>query len=185
MNPFENQKAYGVLYLGPYKVPGIILEIEGCDREYVWEVKKPISTGGADADFKGVKVADGIRVKSALVTAMDFLDLATFRKNVTPPKGKKPSAFDVRNAIFTNNGIKSAAIRKIGQEHWEGEGGKGLWTFMLELLEYDPAKKTAVGAVGGSKSGGAAGNAASNFKEEAQSAADKEIEDLLKKAKAA
>ncbi len=183
MNPFDHQKAYGTMKLGPHQVPGVIQDIDGADREFVWEVKKPVSTGGADADFKGAKLAEGIKVKSELVTAADFLALEKFRKSVTPPKGQKPSAFDVTNAILTNNGIARVTIKKVGQEKWEG----GRWTFTLELLEHDPAKKTAVGAVGSSKSSTASSGkpGSPGYVEPVQSAADKQIEALLAKAKAA
>lgn len=184
LNPFDNQAAFGTMKLGPNAVPGIILEIDGADREYEWDVQKPVATGGASNNYKGQKVADSIKVKCALVTASHFVALERFRTAVKPAKGKKPSAFDVVNAILTNNGIKSVTIKKIGQERYEGNG---LWTFTLELLEHDPAKATATGAVAGSKSSGAAGAAPGSpgYVESAQSKADKEIEELLKKAQAA
>lgn len=187
LNPFDNQKAYGTMKLGPNLVPGIIQDIDGADREFEWDVQKPVQTGGADNAYKGPKVADGIKVKCALATASDFVDLKKFRAAVRPPKGQKPSAWDVTNAILNNQEIARVTIRKIGQEKWEGEGGKGLWTFELILLEHDPAKKTATGAVTGSKSGGAAGAAPGSpgYVEPVQSAADKQIDALLKKAQAA
>jgi hypothetical protein len=187
LNPFDNQKAYGRMLVGPNALPGIVLEIDGADRDYDWDVQKPVATGGAAANFKGQKIADGIRVKCGLVTAGDFLDLAKVRAALRPAKGQKPSAFDVTNAILNNQGIKSVTVKKIGQEKWEGEGGKGLWTVELVFLEYDPPKATAVGAVAGSKSAGAAGAAPGSpgYVEPVQSAADKKIDALLATAKAA
>jgi hypothetical protein len=178
LNPIENPSAYGRMKVGSYKLPGIITAISGADRKYSFDKQKAVGKGGASSVFKGEEIADSIKVTCSLVTVAHFNELRAFREGVMPARGKKPDALDVDNAILQDQGIKSVALKTLGQVAWQGGG---LWTVEIEFTEYSPPAPTQTGAADKSKPGGP-----TKFIEPPQSArsdADKQLDELLKKAK--
>ena len=142
IDPFTNQAAYGKMTVGTVRLPGVITEITGADRKWKFDEQKAVGTGGASLVYKGEEIAGSIKVKCSLSTVGDFAALKAARRVLATPKGQKPNAFDVRNAILNNQGIKSVQIKMIGQETY---AGAGLWTVEWELGEYNPPKPTATG----------------------------------------
>jgi len=148
LNPFTHQAAYGKMTVGSVRLPGVITEITGADRKWNYDKQKAVGTGGASLVYKGEEIADSIKVKCSLSTVADFNALANARKTLSTPKGQKPTAFDVKNALLNNQGIKSVMLKMIGQETY---AGAGLWTVEWELSEYNPPAPTATGAATSSK----------------------------------
>ena len=177
MNPHDHQKAYGTFIVGKTKLPGIVVDIKGADREWEWQVQKAQGTSGATAKRKGRKVQEAIVVTCELVEATDWDDLEKARAELESKDDKDPEALDVQNAVLNNNRIKSLQVKKIGQEVWDRSGGR--WTVEFTFIEYDPSKKSATGAAKGSKS------TQKWVEAGAQSEADSEIDKLVKKAKEA
>lgn len=176
VDPFTTPAAFGKMTLGSFPMPGIITEIDGCDREYEWQEQKAVGQGGATTVFRGEKIAGSIKVKCLLVTVQHFLDLATLRTGVMPPRGKKPAALDVDNEHFLANHIRSVALKKFPQVKWEGNG---TWSVTFEFTEHYPPRPAAVGANDGSK-------AKWMLKEGgAPSEVDRQVNELLDKAKKA
>ena len=177
LNPFDDQPAYGKMALGQFMMPGIIVEIEGADRSYQWDKQKAVGKGGASSVYKGEELAESIKVKCALVNAAHFAELAALRQGIIPPKGQKPSAYDVVNALLNDNGIKSVALKKLGQPKYEANG---LWSVTFEFTEYSPPKPTKTGPAAGSKSA-----STTWVQAPVQDETDRKIDGLLKKAKEA
>lgn len=174
MNPFDHQKAYATMDLGPHRVPGHITKITGCGIQWDWETTKSQGTSGGTDKFKGQKKNDSIKVECSLTTPAHHEELEAFRVAMIPPEGKAPPAFDARNAVLNNGRIKSVTINEIGQE--EDQGG-GQWKYVLDLRKFAPPKPTATGAPKGAK------GTTKWVEPDAKSPADKAVDDLLKKAK--
>jgi hypothetical protein len=166
--------------VGTVRLPGVITEITGADRKWKFDEQKAVGTGGASLVYKGEEIAGSIKVKCSLSTVGDFAALKAARRVLATPKGQKPSAFDVKNAILNNQGIKSVQIKMIGQETY---AGAGLWTVEWELGEYNPPKPTATGAATSSKPANDTTPAVAP--PTASSAAELQLAALLEKAKAA
>jgi hypothetical protein len=148
LNPFDHQGAYGQMALAGIPLPGVVIEITGADRKWSFDKQKAVNNSGASLNYKGEELADSIKVKCSLTTASHFVDLDAARKALATPKGQKPIARDVKNAILNNQGIKAVQIKQIGQETY---AGAGQWTVEWELAEYNPPSPTATGAADASK----------------------------------
>lgn len=179
LNPLDHQDAYGKMTLADVPLPGVIIEITGADRKWTFDKQKAVNNGGASLNFKGEEIADAIKVKCSLTSVSHFVDLAAARKALATPKGQKPVARDVKNAILNNQGISSVQIKMIGQETY---AGAGQWTVEFELAEYNPPSPTKTGAADGSKTTDPSKPAAQPT---AADAASQMVADLLKKAQAA
>jgi len=180
IDPITHPRAYGRMTVGTVRLPGVITEITGADRKWKFDEQKAVGAGGASLNFKGEEIASSIKVKCSLTTVSHFAELAAARKALTTPKGQKPTAKDVKNAILNNQRSKSVQVKMIGQETY---AGAGLWTVEFELAEYNPPAPTATGAASSSQPANAGGAKAAPIP--AQTAQEQQLVALIAKAQAA
>jgi hypothetical protein len=175
VNPFDNPDAYRLMTVGGLATPGALVEIDGANRGFKWDVQQGVSTSKATSVYKGELLTEGIKTTHHLTEPDHFRAMRAMRKLVVPLKSKKPDAFDVKNAIFNDNEISSITIKQWGEEK---HAGGGLWVLVLEWDENSPSTPTATGAAAASK----AYVNASPHGASANDEADKQIEDLTKEA---
>lgn len=181
-NPYDDEGWGTVTLAGTIGFPGIVTDISGADREWEWDVKKGAKKQGSTATHKGQKANESIKITVSCPRRSDFDELFAFRDAVCPTEGEKPATFNIVNQVVNFNRINRVSIKKFGQPKFEK--GKGGWTCEFEFIENSPSKDTKTGPQdpakpdGGGKGGKDDGKAPAAPKD----AADKEIDELVKKA---
>lgn len=182
-NPYDDPDGWGTITLaGSINFPGIITDITGADREWEWDVKKGTGKKGATATSKGEKVVEALKITCQCPRRSDFDELFAFRDAVCPPSGEKPATFSIQNQVINFNKITRVSIKKFGQPKPDAKGNK--WSCEFDFIENNPSSATKTGPQDPAKpdGGGAKDKKDGAAPATPKDAADKEIDDLVKKA---
>lgn len=173
-NPFRDPGPWGFVYINDVLIEATLIEVDGAQKPEDWQVTKGTGTDGATAAWKGTKLAEKIKLKFRATDEASFDAMSDLLAMVRPKLGEKPPTVTIVNAIVNWGGISKVTLHEPAFPKWEDS--KQAWEFEWEFIEYAPSKPTKTGPSDPSKPGGGAAPTA-------QSAAEKELQDLLKEAK--
>ncbi len=149
IDPLSNPQAFDFITVAGVNSPGVC-EVTGHDREYGFDVKKGKGTAGATTTQTSAPPMEP-KVKFKLWTPAHFAAWPAFRALLKlDPTKKATQAFDIYHPFLAESECKAVVTKKIGGLVHEGNG---LYSRVVEFLEYLPASKTsAVSTPTGSKS---------------------------------
>ena len=122
MNPHDNNNLFYKLTAGDKDSPGKIVAITDCDREWVWDEKKPTKQEGVDAILHGVKrgiVAVTFWLWKDYDTNIDHFELwDAFQDQLESfNSGPEARAFEVYHPVLSRQGYTELRLKKIyGQQ---------------------------------------------------------------------
>lgn len=183
VNPVTSPELWDVLYVAGQPSPGIA-QVTGFSRSSDWDVKKAKGSSGASATLQGEPLAKG-KAKFLLWLPAHFAAWDDFRVLLKSGQkdAKKITALDVQYPDLADLEIHSIVTEDVGQ--LVDEGG-GLSSVTVDILEYRAPTKaggTPNAAQATQWTDGPNGNP--QKPDSAASQQEKELDDLLKKAKAA
>lgn len=152
MNPIDNEDAYHALVIGGVVSPGVVT-LSGFKREVKWDVKAGGGEDGASTSRNGKDPAKGTATFSLVLDPVlgvdEFAAWEAFLPTLQSTFDKAaPQALDVYHPDLALLGITAVVVEGIGQLTHDGMGGASV---VVDLLEYRPPKKKAVGKSKGSK----------------------------------
>lgn len=171
--PFD-PGAFGFVYFDDIIVQATLLEVDGCTKPEEWQITKGSGSDGATADWKGTKLAEKIKLKFRATTDAEYADQGRLRDQLRPKLGQKPPSVTITLAMVNWGGIYKVRLVEPAYPKWVAD--KRAFDFEWEVGEHAPSKQTKTGASDPAKpeSADAGGK---------QSAAEKELANLLKEAK--
>lgn len=153
LNPFVDPSPWGVVDIGGMRVPGVVLSIDGHEKPEKWNVQEPTEKSGATTVWKGTKLADSIKIVTAITNAEAFAAYVVLRDTLRPKLGTKPPSHVIVHPAVNFSGITRVSCGNVGPPKWVASGG--YWTGEITLVEYNPPKPTNTGVASAPKPGGA------------------------------
>jgi len=150
IDPINNPEAWDTLRVGQTISPGVA-EIGDIKTKNEWDVKKGKGVYGSTLTFVG-RPPSHFSVTFKLWTADHFVKWDLFRPLFKYDPAKKAiQAIDVYHPALADIELTSVVCEGVGAVHHEGGG---LYTIVVDFIEFFPAQKTsAVGTPGGSTPG--------------------------------
>lgn len=144
LNPFaDGNEEWGWIEIGGVEVPGVVQSIDGAEKPDEWQVQKGTKESNASTDWKGTKLAESIKIVTALFDANSFEQYYVLRDTLRPKLGEKPPALTIFHGAINFNGITRVSVKNIGAPKWQRAGG--YWTGEIELIEFSPPKPANTG----------------------------------------
>lgn len=200
-NPYRDAGPFGIVEIGGVVVPGILQSINGCVAKQDWNFQKAGGGGGAANQanpdpanaaaaaatasaaqtagsfgisvWRGALLAEEIEVISDVSRERHWDDMLDFILVLMPKRGKKVPSHSLVNPYANIVGISRCAVRELSVPLEEKIGG-GQRFFRFKICEYNPKKTAPAGAADPAKPG---------QEPKPQDAADKELQNLLDKAR--
>lgn len=171
------------IQIGPAVVPGVVTSIKIPQREINWQVQMAVAGVGAATIYRGTKLIEAIEIESVLAVPgrpqnewdqapQEWLD---FLRVLWPNPPAKPPAFNVDHPLFrmVYPAIATVAYKASSCEATNANGTA--WRGKLVLIEYRPLKIIRPAAPDPAK--------LDNRDKPPQDAVEKELQDLLNKAR--
>ncbi len=149
LNPYIDAGPWGRVEISGMPLPGIIQSIDGADKPEDWSVQKGTAKSNATTVWKGTKLAESIKIMTALTNAEAFAQYYDIRNLLRPKIGVKPPSLLISSPVLNFSGITRIAIKNILPPKWVS--GAGYWTGEIELIEFNPEKPANTGPAGGAK----------------------------------
>lgn len=141
-NPYDSWKEWGLVTVGGFLLPGVILSIDGHEKPEEWIIQKGIEVSHATVIWRGTKLAESIKIVTNLHNRAEFNKYWEFAAVVRPKIGKKPPSLSIVNAAINFSGIMRVTIRLPGPP----KPSAGLsWTAEIDLCEFNPPRLAKVG----------------------------------------
>lgn len=141
-NFFTAPEEWHRVTLGTYKVPALLVAINGVKVEDEWAVQRQMGTSGAFTIWRGTMPTQDLKLSFEAADAAMFDGLATLYAALKPLSGRRPPTVAIRHPAPNFVGINRVA-RKL----WEGPmvGAKLSVRVDLTLIQYFPQKIVPVG----------------------------------------
>jgi hypothetical protein len=172
LNPIDAEDLYDKLLVGSTFSPGFVT-IAGHDRAHGWDVKQASGSGGASTEYKGEEITEFTAtfklVKDDAFGIDEFVEWDAFQPILEKTlQTKVPQAIPIYHPDLIRNGITVVSVKKIGGMVHSGDGSA---TVTVTFLEFRPPKKK--------------GGAPTAKKNDPNSDVKKELDEVVKAAKAA
>ncbi len=143
-NPYVDSGPWGHVYIGGFRVPGVVESIDGAERPEEWDVQKPTKKGGASTVWKGTAIADSIKIVTSLHDKASVDNYTRMRDLLRPPKSTDaPPALPIVSPIVNFNGITRVAYRSMSPPEWVKSGG--YWKGTITVIDFSPPKEVKTG----------------------------------------
>lgn len=143
-NPYVDSGPWGHVYIGGFRVPGVISSIDGAERPEEWDVQMPTKKGGASTVWKGTGIASSIRIATSLHNRDSVDNYTRLRDLLRPPKSTDaPPALPIVSPIINFTGITRVAYRSMSPPDWQPNGG--YWKGVITLVDFSPPKPVKTG----------------------------------------
>lgn len=142
LNAYDFPLAWGRMIIGGIYVPGIIEDIDGCEKPQRWVFQMGLTVSNSVSIWRGQKLAESIKIKTRLPDKKSFDDAIAFTQVLLPRPGRKPPALYILNGAVNWVGITRISVANIIPP--KPAGGLS-WSFGVELCEYNPMKTVPVG----------------------------------------
>lgn len=149
LNPYIDALPWGQVYVGGVVVPGVVQSIDGHEKPEEWSVQKATKKSHASTVWKGTKLAESIKIVTALYNAESFAFYYDLQAALRPSLGEKPPSHAIVNPAVNFVGITRVAVVNVGPPKWVAGGG--YWTGEITLIEYNPEKDANTGPAGAAK----------------------------------
>jgi hypothetical protein len=141
LDPITNAPAWHVLLVAGQPSPGIVVGVEGFDRETGWDVKKGKGAKGAQLTLTNDPPASGRFVFHAWLP-FHFTQWAAFIPLLSYSPGKEaPQAVSIYYPSLADIDINSIVVKKISPLR---HIGKGKYERVIEMIEWTPPPKASI-----------------------------------------
>lgn len=141
-NYFTAPEAWHKVTLGTYKVPALLVAINGVKVEDEWAVQRQIGTSGSVTIWRGTLPTTDLKLSFEAADAAMFDGLAKLYDSLKPISGRKPPTVKIEHPAPNFVGIT-----RVSRKLWEGPmvGSKLSVRVDLTLIQYFPQKFVPVG----------------------------------------
>lgn len=172
LNPYRDSSPFGRVTIDAVLIPGVIQSLDGAEKPEEWAFQKGTSGNNATSVWKGTKLAESIKIVTALFDEASYDAYSALKLWLRPKLGTKPPSRTITSPIINSAGISKISTVNTGTPKWVRSGG--YWTAEITLAEYNPPKPAATGQAGPANS--------STTGTPPQTEGEKQLEALLKQA---
>jgi hypothetical protein len=150
-NIYEDDAPFGVIAIQGVEVATHLVEVDGCANAEEWTAQKGTGTSGASNVWKGMKLAESIKLKFRSTDAAGFQAQTDLLALVRPKRGDKPPTLRVENAIINWGGITRIVLKQPAFPKWDKATGATDWEW--EFSEDSPSQPADTGKADPAKPG--------------------------------
>jgi hypothetical protein len=141
-NPYEDAFPWGNIVIGGVLLPGIIEDIDGCEKPHRWVFQMGLAVSNSVSIWRGQKLAEDIKITMRLYGTESFAGAYLVRNALQPRLGRRPPVLPILNGAFNFVGIKRVSVLSIPAP--KPAGGLS-WSWTIRVCEYNPMKPVPVG----------------------------------------
>lgn len=156
MNVIDHGIMYEAIHLGGadgLRSPGKVT-LSGHDRTHEWDIRKPMSMGGAATLYRGENIAEFtasfelLRENENGDNEFELWDKFAAMLRGMLPAGGKPKPLPIYHPDLDSQGISVVCLKKLGGMTYDGKGGA---VVAVDFLEYRKPKPRIEGPSGPGK----------------------------------
>lgn len=134
-NPYRAPEEWTAVKLAGWKVPAVLVSINGVKIEDEWNVQRAIGTSGATTVWRGTKPTEDLKLTLEAPEAVRFDSLYELFRRLAPKNGQRPPTVTIEHPAPNFVGIA-----RVSRKLWEGpyQTPSLSWRVDLTLIQYFP-----------------------------------------------